>query len=323
MSAGPRSGWVWISGLTAATVLAAGGWWTYEAYVRNGGPDGVVAASGRIEVPRVRVSSPAPGRILQVSVREGDRVKEGDLLIRFDRRELDATLRAARAEVESARANVSALGRRVQALERALELARTEAERYGRLTASGAAPRQAADRAESGLQRLREEVAAARASQDAARYTIDAAASRVAVLETKLDETVVAAPAPGRIESELVREGEVAAPGQPLLELLREGDARVVVYLPLARAERIAPGAEARVWLDGFPDRPLTGVVSRVSGEAEFTPRDVHMPDERATLVFAVEVRVPDPGGILKDGFPADVHLRTDATASWPEEPPW
>lgn len=142
-------------------------------------------------------------------------------------------------------------------------------------------------------------------------------------MEARLDETVVAAPASGRIESELVREGEVAGPGQPLLELLRDGDARIVVYLPLARAGRIAPGTEARVWLDGFPDRPLTGTVSRVSGEAEFTPKDVHMPDERATLVFAVEVRVPDSGGILKDGFPADVQLRMDSTAPWPEEPPW
>lgn len=323
MSARPKSGWMWIGGLTAVTLLVAGGWWAYEAYGRNGGPAAIVTASGRVEISRVRVSSPVAGRVVQMTVQEGDRVKEGDLLIRFDRRELDATHAAARAEAEAARANVSALGRRIQALERDLELARTEADRYGRLAASGAAPRQAADRAESGLQRLQEEVAAVRASREAARRTADAAASRVVAMEARLDETVVAAPASGRIESELVREGEVAGPGQPLLELLREGDARIVVYLPLARAGRIAPGTEARVWLDGFPDRPLTGTVSRVSGEAEFTPKDVHMPDERATLVFAVEVRVPDSGGILKDGFPADVQLRMDSTAPWAEEPPW
>ena len=323
MSARPKGGWMWIVGLTAVTVFVTGGWWAYEAYGRSDGPDGIVAASGRVEIPRVLVSSLVAGRVVQVTVREGDRVEEGDLLVRFDRRELDATHQAARAEVESARANVSALGRRIRALERELDLAWTEAERYERLAASGAAPRQAADRARSGLERLREEVAAARASQDAASRTVDAAESRVAALEAKLDETVVTAPSPGRIECELVRRGEVTAPGQPLLELLRGGEAKVVVYLPLVRAERIAPGMEARVWLDAYPDRPLTGTVSRVSSEAEFTPKDVHMPDERATLVFAVEVQVPDPGAILKDGFPTDVQLRLDPTAPWPEEPPW
>lgn len=315
-------GWVWITALTTVTLLAAGGWWTYDAYGQRESR-GIVAASGRVEVPRVRLSSPVGGRVAEITVREGDPVKEGDLVVRFDSRELQASLRAARAEVEAARANAQALGRRVRALERELDFARTEAGRYRRLAASGAAPRRAADRAGTALERLEEEVEAARRSRDAAVRGVEAAESRVTALEARLDDTVVMAPATGRIETELVRQGEVAVPGQPLLELLREGDGKVVVYLPLVRAEQIAQGTEARVWLDALPDRPLFGVVFRVSGEAEFTPKDVHMPDERATLVFAVEVRVEDPGGILKDGFPADVQLRLDSTTRWPEEPPW
>ncbi|NIP57865.1 MAG: biotin/lipoyl-binding protein [Gemmatimonadetes bacterium] len=316
-------GWVWITALTSVTVLTAGGWWIYDAYGRGSGPGGIVAASGRVEVPRVRLSSPVGGRVAAITVREGDRVKEGDPVVRFDSRELEASLRGARAEAEAARANVQALGRRLQALERELDLARTEAGRYRRLAESGAAPRRAADRAETALERLEEEVEAARRSREAAVRGVDAAESRVTALEARLDDTMVMAPASGRIETELVRRGEVAGPGQPLFELLREVEAKVVVYLPLVRAERTAPGTEARVWLDALPDRPLSGVVSRVSGEAEFTPKDVHMPDERATLVFAVEVRVEDPGGILKDGFPADVQLRLDSNTPWPEEPPW
>lgn len=323
MKRGSRAGWTWITGGTVLAVVAAGGWWAYEAYRRGKSADGIVVASGRVEVTRVRLSSPVGGRVIRVLPREGDAVNEGDLLVGFDTRELEASLRATRAEAEAATARESALDRRIGALERELALARTEAGRYRRLARAGAAPRQAADRTETAAERLAGEVEAARASRDAAARGAEAAGARVEALETRLAEASVTAPTPGRIESELVRVGEVAAPGQPLLELLREGSAKVVVYLPLEEAGRVTPGMPARVWLDAFPERPFAGVVSRIAGEAEFTPKDVHMPDERATLVFAVEIRVDDPRGLVKDGFPADVQLRPDSTVPWPEGPPW
>src|SRR4029079_506969 len=57
------------------------------------------------------------------------------------------------------------------------------------------------------------------------------------------------------------------------------------------------------------------GVVSWISSRAEFTPTPIQTRDERANLVYAIKVRVPNPGGVLKIGMPADLEL-TAVTAA-------
>jgi HlyD family secretion protein len=50
--------------------------------------------------------------------------------------------------------------------------------------------------------------------------------------------------------------------------------------------------------------------VSRIADKAEFTPRNVQTEEGRSTTVFAVELALSNPGGLLKPGMPADVTFR-------------
>ena len=65
-------------------------------------------------------------------------------------------------------------------------------------------------------------------------------------------------------------------------------------------------GAEAEVTVDGLSGRAFAGRVTYVSSEAEFTPRNVQTKEERAKLVFAVKIELPNPDAVLKPGMPAD-----------------
>jgi HlyD family secretion protein len=71
---------------------------------------------------------------------------------------------------------------------------------------------------------------------------------------------------------------------------------------------------------DAGPDtlRVVPGTVSWVASVAEFTPTPVQTRDERAALVYAVKIRVPNPDGALKIGMPADVTLGPPATPGAP-----
>jgi len=63
------------------------------------------------------------------------------------------------------------------------------------------------------------------------------------------------------------------------------------------------------VSVDSFPGRTFTGEVVAIADEAEFTPRNVQTQEERVNMVFAVEVRIPNPASEdhpLKPGLPAD-----------------
>jgi HlyD family secretion protein len=55
--------------------------------------------------------------------------------------------------------------------------------------------------------------------------------------------------------------------------------------------------------------RALPGVITWIASDAEFTPTPVQTRDERTGLVYAVKVRVPNPGGLAKVGMPGELRL--------------
>jgi HlyD family secretion protein len=197
-----------------------------------------------------------------------------------------------------------------------------------RLTAA----RQAREEAQAALEKARaasgevvikekdiQRVAAERVRLLAARTTAtsqtEAARARVAELEAQLADTRILAPAEGTVMARLAEPGELVAAGRPLATLVNLQDLYVRVYVPERDVGRIRLGNAARVSVDAFRDRVFTGVVSEVAQQAEFTPKDVHVKDEREKLVFGVKVRLENPDGLLKPGMPADVKIRVDPDA--------
>jgi HlyD family secretion protein len=315
--------WIVLVALTLAAVVLAVGWLFYDTWARESVPDGIVVASGRLEGRKVRVSAEAAGRITKLAVEEGDRVEVGQLIAELDRRDEEAAMNGARAALAAAEAGALATRRQIAALEARVELARKEAARYRRLFERDAAPRQAAEQAEAALKSIESELRAARASYALAQRQAEVARARLEAVDVRLTETTVRSPVAGVVTAELARAGETVGPGMPLVEIMVAEDIKLRVYLPLAEATQVRFGSAARVYLDAYPQRFFTGTVERIANEAEFTPKDIHMPDERATLVMAVDIRIPNGDGALKDGFPADAYIRWNPEAPWPERRPW
>lgn len=315
--------WVVVSLLVVLSVGAAAGIWVRDSAVAEAAAPGVVAANGRLKTREIRVAAETGGRVLEVRFREGQRVREGDTLALLDGRSQEAAVAAAGAAVAAAEEGVIVAERRARALESQVGLAALEARRYRRLFERDAVSRQAAERAEAALDQLENEAAAARAARTLAAEQVRLARAELRAVEVALAETAIVAPLSGVVSEILVRQGEVAGPGQPVVTVRRTGDVQLEVYLSLDEAGHVFPGAPVRVRVDAFPGRVFNGTVEHVASEAEFTPRDIHMPDERTSLVYAVAVRVQDPDGLLKDGFPADAQIRWDESAAWPETGSW
>ena len=91
----------------------------------------------------------------------------------------------------------------------------------------------------------------------------------------------------------------------------------VRAYVTEPQLAQVKLGRRRRVTIDvgGGTRRSLTGTVSWISSEAEFTPTPIQTRDERADLVYAVKIRVPNEGGVLKIGMPVDVQFATAGTA--------
>ena len=131
----------------------------------------------------------------------------------------------------------------------------------------------------------------------------------------------VAAPCVCAVLLRAVETGEVVAAGQPLALIVDLNRLELKVYVSANHLNRLHLGDEARIRVDGV-DREFVANVSRIDDFAQFTPRDVHMPDERQRMVYGVTLALDNPDGLLKPGMPADAWIRWDATQQWPASLP-
>jgi HlyD family secretion protein len=125
------------------------------------------------------------------------------------------------------------------------------------------------------------------------------------------DDAKVIAPWEGLILKKHVEEGELVSANTPIFTIGDMGTAKVKIYVPLTDLAAIKYGQEAEVSIDGLENKKFAGHITYISGEAEFTPKNVQTKDERIKEVFEVEVTVPNPEYILKPGIPADVVLNS------------
>jgi HlyD family secretion protein len=149
-----------------------------------------------------------------------------------------------------------------------------------------------------------EEIAIAEAQVEQAQAALDS-------LTVLRDKQIVVAPVGGLVLELSIHEGELAAPGGTMLELGDLDHVTLTVYVPEDKLGQVRIGQRVEVRVDSFPDRPFTGRVVAIADEAEFTPRNVQTQEERVNMVFAVDVRIPNPDHALKPGVPADAVIAT------------
>ena len=150
------------------------------------------------------------------------------------------------------------------------------------------------------------QLAAAQAQVQAAAGQVGAAQANVDLIKTQIARLVITAPSDGIVLTRAVEPGDVALPGGTLVELANLNRLTLTVYVPETRYGELHVGETASVTVDSFPGRVFVGTVQQVSGQAEFTPRNVSTPSGRTTTVFGVKLSLDNPKGELKPGMPAD-----------------
>lgn len=292
--------------------------------------------SGTIECTQVDVAALVGGRIERLLPREGARIRAGELVAQLDAR--DGVLRRdeAAAAVAQAQAQLALLqaGTRSEDVQRAREQVR-EAQAFARLAEAdrkriqevfaqqSATARQmdeaqaAADRAAAALAAAEQNLArlasgSRKEELQVAQAAVELAQARLAVTAKAVADCTVTSPLDGIVTTRLREDGEVVAPGAPLLTVSRLDEVWLSVYVPEPRLAQVKLGQAARVRLDGVA-QAFTGTVTFVAAEAEFTPRNVQTPDERAKLVYRVKITLPNPQGLFKPGMPAESDLSLPA----------
>ncbi len=167
---------------------------------------------------RAKISSKVGGFLKVLKVREGSVVRQGEILLRIDDREIRARLRALRSAL-------AATQKKLSEVEARLRLARSEFERYRKLF-----EKEAATQEEFEIRKADYEAWQALRAQTVAR--LNQVRSQIAETQSLLSYTVLKAPFAGKVVKKWVDEGSFVSPGEALLEMENQALGWQVIFHP-------------------------------------------------------------------------------------------
>jgi HlyD family secretion protein len=264
-----------------------------------------VTASGQI-VPKkaVDISADITGRIVAIPVKEGQEVKQGQLLLRIDPSQYEAGVAQARATLSSSEASaLQARANRDQAkraYDRAQQLRQTDTKLVS----------------DEQLEQAQTQFQVAEAVATSAERQVDQARAALNQAEDQLSKTVLRSPIDGEVTRVAVEEGEVAVPGTFSKEtglLMTVSDLSVIivkVQVDETDVVRLQLGDSADVTIDAFPDTTFSGRVTKISQSAILSA-SAGAAQSSTTGQQAVDYDVE----VTLDHPPADIRPDLSATA--------
>jgi RND family efflux transporter MFP subunit len=209
------------------------------------------------------ISARLVGYVREVQVQVGDRVREGQMLVTLDARDLDIGSRRAEAARDGVRTSLPETDSAVAAAKANLDLAQTTFGRIQDLFQKKSISNQEFDEASARLK-------AAQAAHDMAQARRAQLNSKLAQADQEVRSSEVArgyadvrAPFAGIVVAKAVEPGSLALPGSPLLTMEREGSYRLEALVEESRLAAIRVGQPVAVTLDGF-DRTLEAHVAEI-----------------------------------------------------------
>jgi len=278
---------------------------------------GQVVASGEVSL-----TAKMGGIVEQVMVKEGDLVKEGQVIIKLEQDDVLSQINQAQAAVKAAEAQASSLenGQLPQQIAQ-LESAYNQAEanlknaednytRMKNLYEQGAISQQQFEATELQYKVAKEQYESAKTqltltkektapeSLALARAQLEQAKVALSVAQTALDNTLIKAPISGKVGSINAKVGQMISPGVAIATVGESSNMEISINVTEDRINSLKVGQEAEVTVDAASDKSLKGEIVSIS------------PYKNAlTQLYPVKVRVSNEDGLLKSGMFARVKL--------------
>jgi membrane fusion protein (multidrug efflux system) len=239
--------------------------------------------SGTLQpVNQATVKAKVSGDVRQITVREGDSVQAGQMLVRVDTADLDARALERQGQLQSAKAQL-ALAEKTNTMNQ-------------KLLKQNFISQNASDNAESSL--------------EVAKGNVLAAQAQLRVAQNALRDSVAIAPLSGVVAKRHIQPGEKVAFDSPLVTVVDLKDMELQALVPSGDIPELKPGMTVDLVVDGFSDRKFTGRIQRINPSTEA--------GTRAILVF---VGIPNAAQELRGGMFATGRIALSAGAPVPTLP--
>jgi HlyD family secretion protein len=287
---------------------------------------GKADASGTFEADEVIVSSEIAGRIIQMDVKEGDTMSKGRLAAVIDAANLSLQKQQVEASIDALHNKTTDASPQVQLLQdqiavQKVQLANLQKEksRTENLIKADAATTKQLDDISNQIDMLNRQITVTEqqinvqlnntSTQNRSILSEQPALEkRAAQIADQLERSTVINPISGTVLTKYAEAGEVTAPGKALYKIANLSEIKLRAYITGDQLSQLKLQQAVTVQVDDGAQafKTYKGTVSWISSKAEFTPKTIQTKDERANLVYAIKINVPNDG-TLKIGMYGEV----------------
>lgn len=273
--------------------LAPDGLEVYVETISNKTIIETVSANGKIQPEKeVKISSEVPGEIIVLSIKEGDNVSKGDLLVKINPDLLLAGVQRMEASVNTSKANLSnSKARLAQAKARYIQ-SEIEYNRTKKLFADKAVSQSEMDQSTSSFEVAKAEVEAADESVNAAMFSVKSAEASLKEARDNLNRTEIYSPMDGIVSKLDVEAGErvvgtAQMAGTEMLRVANMDRMEVNVEVNESDIVRVSLGDSVDIEVDAYIERKFKGLVTEIGNSA-----NDKMASAEQVTTFDVKIRI-------------------------------
>jgi HlyD family secretion protein len=285
-------------------------------------------ASGTFEATEVIVSSELSGKILSLSVNEGDTVSANRVVGTVDAEGIELQREQVEASISSLSDKTADVGPQVALLQNQLAVQQSqlnnllhEKQRIENLLKQDAATGKQLDDINAQIDVVRKQMVVTQQQINVQRNNTSTQnksilseskplQKRVEQLNDQLKRADIVNPINGTVLTKYAEAGELTSTGKALYKIADLGEMKLRAYVTGDQLSQIKLGQQVKVLVDDGKDKykELVGTISWISDKAEFTPKTIQTKEERANLVYAVKINVKNDG-YLKIGMYGEVRF--------------
>ena len=297
-----------------------------------------VTASGKLyPEEEVKISSEVSGEIIELTVKEGDYVKKGQLLARIKPETYQAVLEQGGAQLDNTKAQLSTAKSRIaqataiaSQAQAQYENAQTAYARAKDLLAKKIISKADFESAEAAFKSAKATVESAKADIEAAKHTADAAgytikATQATIKEAKinLNKTTIYAPMDGIVSLLNVKNGEkvlgtIQMSGTEMMRIANFEFIEVRVDVSEGEITKVKLGDTASIEVDAYLDRKFDGIVTQVANSSKGVSSAMTSADQSTNFIVKIRILKSSYEDLLKDnpkpflpGMSATVDIKT------------
>ena len=279
--------------------------------------EAIVSASGKVQPKRlVKISAETSGRVVDLAVNEGDRIKKGQFLLQIDPKSLRSRVESGSASLRAAEQSLEQMRQSIETAKVQLQQAQQNLTRQRNLWAQQLTTREALDKAENDLKSAESAVQERQKQMNPQESRIAQERAQVESARYDLSKVRIESTIDGIVTRRNVQEGETAVigtmnnAGTVLLELADMSVIQAEVEVDETNIPHVELGQRAKITIDAIPDKSFKGHVAEI-GNSPIQAAGSGAASSTQATNFLVKVMIDEPIPDVRPGFTCTADITT------------